>query len=494
MADYSVASNDAFAAFVKKSEEEEAKLQAKSSGNGGKSFTYETQQWVGLDQGQAHILRLVGNPPESLTPGFKAGPYDAHEIYFETIKDDNGDRMQLRLPCHAEDINDEHIMWRIINKVKEVDWVDDPANPGKRKRIPKHEKTLVYDKITHGGFNPADPKEADSYRYSKGWSGQQVTIMNVIDREDDWCKINKHTKLLSKKVSYKDGVAYPTVGVPSYGFLSTLKKLVKVYGSWENYDVQVVKTGQMNTPYEVKNASYYKSVGVPEIDQSKLEYISLDQSLTAEEKAYERYDIAKFYSPTSYKNLKERLGKTIQEVDSTFNTHFYQELVSLAEKEEAERKAAQEEEAANNPAPAAQTAAPVYTAVSDPAPIVESTPAYQPAPVQQPAQVAPVAEPAKVAEPVKVAEPATPAQPAVATRSTVNIGTLAPNKIAALKGWMKLTEAQKAQIKDVVLDANGAVTNVIYTENAAPQCNCNNCMMPSPQDFLSCPVCGADFE
>ena len=101
MADYSVAGGDAFAAFVKKSEEEEAKNAAKQNGKGNGSFTYETQQWVGLEQGQAHILRLVGNPPESLTPGFKAGPYDAHEIFFETIKDDNGDRMQLRLPCHA---------------------------------------------------------------------------------------------------------------------------------------------------------------------------------------------------------------------------------------------------------------------------------------------------------------------------------------------------------------------------------------------------------
>ena len=469
MADYSVAGGDAFAAFVKKSEEEEAKNAAKQNG-GNKSFTYETQQWVGLDQGRAHILRLVGNPPETLTPGIKAGPYDAHEIFFETIKDDNGDRMQLRLPCHAEDINDEHIMWRIINKVKEVDWVEDPANPGKKKRVPKHEKTLVYDKITHGGFNPADPKEADSYRYSKGWSGQQVVIMNVIDREDNWCVENKHTKLLSKKVTVgKDGVAYPTVGVPSYGFLSTLKKLVKVYGSWENYDIQVVKTGQMNTPYEVKNATYYKEVGVPEIDQSKLEVISLEKSLTPEERAYERYDIAKFYAPTSYKNLKERLGKTIQEVDATFSTHYYQELCSLAEKEEAERKAAQEEAAANNPAPAD---APTYAPESDPV------------------ETATYAAPAQTIVETKTAE-----APAMATRGTVNAASsLAPNKIAALKGWMKLTDAQKAQIKDVILDANGNVTNVLYTEDAATQCKCNDCNMPSPSDFSSCPICGADFE
>lgn len=478
MADYSVGHNDAFAAFIKKSEEDEKNRASKYSGNGG-SFTYETQEWVGLEANKPHILRLTGNPPESMTPGFKAGKFDAHEIYFETVKDDNGDRMQLRLPCHAEDINDEHIMWRIINKVKEVDWIPDPQNPGKKKRVYKHERTLVFDKVTHSGWDAANPKEADSYKYAKGWGGQQVVIMNVIDREDDWCKTNKHTKLLSKKISVKDGVAYPTVGVPSYGFLTCLSKLSKVYGPWENYDIQVVKTGQMNTPYEVKNATFYKSAGVPEVDQSKLNFISVDPSLTAEEREYERYDIAKLYKITSYRSLRDRLGKTIREIDATLGTHFYDELNGYAEKEIAEAEARKAENAAAEPA---ATTAPVYAAASDPAPVATPEPvkvveAVQPTAPVTPAPAAPVAE-----QPV-----------ARTTRGTANISALAPEKIAALKGWLKLTPAQKDLITDVVLDANGNVENVLYKEEAGNQCNCNNCMKPSPLSFTSCPVCGCDF-
>ena len=460
----STSTDDAFAAFVRKSEEDEAKAK-KGSGNGSSSFNFESQTWVGLDQGRAHIVRLTGNPPESMTPGFKAGPTDAHEIFFETVKDDNGKRMQLRLPCHAADPNDEHIMWRIINRVREIEWVADPENPGKRKKIFKNEKTLVFDKISHGGFDPNNPMEADSYRYSRGWGGQQVCIMNVIDREDDWCKENKHTKLLSKRVTERAGVVYPTVGVPSYGFLTALTKLVKVYGPWENYDVQIVKTGQMNTPYDIKNASYYKSVGVPEIDSSKLPVISVDQGLTAEEKEYERYDIAKLYSPTSYRSLRDRLGKTIKEVDDTLMTHFYDELASLAEKEEAERAAKAAEKAAQ-----AEVA---------------------PAPVQEAAPVQPSFDTMAAAQPTAPVAPAP--QPAMTVRGTRNISVLAPEKIAALKGYAKLTDAQKAQIADVTLNTDGSVNTITYTEGSANQCSCNNCMKPSPQDFLSCPVCGCDF-
>ena len=481
MADYTVGHNDAFSAFIKKSEEDEKNRAARGSGNNTGSFTYETQEWVGLVANKPHILRLTGNPPESMTPGFKADKFDAHEIYFETVKDDNGDRMQLRLPCHAADINDEHIMWRIINKVKEVDWVPDPQNPGKKKRVYKHERTLVFDKVTHSGWDVNNPKEADSYKYAKGWGGQQVVIINVIDREDDWCKINKHTKLLSKKISVKDGVAYPTVGVPSYGFLNCLSKLSKVYGPWENYDVQVVKTGQMNTPYEVKNATFYKSAGVPEVDQSKLKFISVEPSLTPEEKEYGRYNIALLYKVTPYRAIRDRLGKTIREIDATLNTHFYDELNGLAEKEIAEIEAKKAEKAEN--AESAETVAPVMAPTSDPietpvdtnvAPVQESV---APAATVTPTPAAPVAE-----QPV-----------ARTTRGTANISTLAPEKIAALKGWLKLTPAQKDLITDVILDASGNVENVLYKEEAGNQCNCNNCMKPSPLSFTSCPVCGCDF-
>lgn len=478
MADYSVDNNDAFAAFVKKSEADEAARAAKQSNSSGSNFTYETQTWVGLVTNVPHIIRLVGNPPESMTPNFKAGPFDAHEIYFEQVKDDNGDRMQLRLPCHAEDINDEHIMWRIINKVKEVDWVDDPEKKGKRKRVYKYEKTPIFDKVVHSGFNSADPREADSYRYAKGWGGQQVVIMNVIDREDDWCKTNKHTKLLSKKVSERNGTLYPTVGVPSYGFLSELKNLVKIYGPWTNYDIQITKTGQMNNPYIIKNASYYKSAGVPEIDQSKLPFISVEPKLTDEEMSYEMYDIAKFYKPTSYKNLRDRLGRTIKEIDATLGTHFYPELDALAKKEEEELAASRESQKAEEPVASVASDVNVSDDILDP---------YS----------APIQNSVKVAESTIVstapAESTTQAKVAP-TRSTRNISTLAPEKIAALKGWLKLSSAQQAQIKDVILTPTGEVETVIYTDDADTQCNCNNCMKPSPSSFLTCPVCGLDFE
>ena len=506
MAEFKPANGDAFAAFVKKSEEEE-KERSQFSGPGSKgNFTYETQEWVGLEQGDPHIVRFVGLPPKESASDVR-GPTDAHEIFIEDIKDDKGNRMQLRLPKHAADWQDEHIMWRIIAEVKKVDWMDDPEKPGKRKKYFKYENLPVFDKITHSGYSATDPKEVNSYNYAKGWGGQLVTIMNVIDREDDWCKTNKHTKLLSKKVTYsKDGVAYPTVGVPSYGFLNSISKLVKVYGSWETYDIQVTKTGQMNSPYEFKNASYYKSKGVPEIDQSKLNFVSLEPGLTAEELQYDRYNIEKFYAPTSYKNIKNRLGQTIKEVDATLHTNFYDELTSLADKEEKDRAKAREEAAASNPevgpapvfvsgtepsvAPVQPSAyvdpvAPTATeqVVTNTAGVVSTSPVEPTQPTVMPTQAAPIVE-ARVT-------PAPVAEEAPARRSVIP-PALSPEKKAALKGWNTLTEAEKGQISDVSLNGD-SVISITYAPGAAKLLRCNSCDIPSPSDFGCCPACGMTF-
>ena len=183
-----------------------------------------------------------------MKPGSHSKPTDAHEIFVSRILDDNGNRMKLKLPLHAEDPAHEHIMWRIINKVNEVLWVKDPVT-GKSDKKYKYADRPWFEKVNKGGYAPTD----QAYQYSKGWKGQQVIIMNVIDREDNWCKENKHTKLLSKKINVStDGTEYPEDGVPSFGFCNELSKIVTTYGSWERYDVQIRRTGQKTSPIEVK--------------------------------------------------------------------------------------------------------------------------------------------------------------------------------------------------------------------------------------------------
>lgn len=452
---YTVTDDEEFAAFAKRAEEEAAQ-QNKS----GSSFTpkdYDKIEWVGLEE-KAKIIRIVGGAPSSMRPGSHVNPTDAHEIFVSTILDDNGKRMKLKLPLHADDISHEHIMWRIINKVNEVKWVK--GADGKSTKVNVNEQYPWFEKVNKGGFAPTDK----SYQYSKGWKGQQVVIMNVIDREDNWCAENKHTKLLSKKLSGDNG-EFAEIGVPSFGFCSALSNIVKSYGSWERYDVQVRRTGQKTTPIDVKQATLYKKNGlVQELDKDKLQYVSLNETLTPEELEYERYDISKFFAPTTYQKILSKLGNTIKSIDVDLRTNFYEELQALAEKEKKEF-----EEVYGSNAPA-QEVAPAQTTT-----------------VAQPTQTAPVTE-------------AAPARTAVREAVSTPASGLTPDKIALLKGWNLLTDEEKAVIVDVVKNPDGTLADIIYnTDHPVLSCpsifpdGSHGCGINAPDFFRTCPSCGKTF-
>lgn len=457
---YTLADDDEFAAFAKRAEEE-----AKNANNNGGSYSpreYDPIKWVGLEE-KAKIVRIVGGAPASMKPGAHINPTDAHEIFVSSILDDNGKKMKLKLPLHSDDISHEHIMWRIINKVNEVEWVK--GADGKSTKRFKNESYSWFEKVNKGGFAPTDKQ----YQFAKGWKGQQVIIMNVIDREDNWCTENKHTKLLSKKVTYGDeGQEFAEVGIPSFGFCTELSKIVASYGSWERYDVQIRRTGQKNLPIEVKQATLFKKNNIlQELDKDKVPYVSLNETLTPEELSYERYDIAKFFAPTSYQKLLSKLGNTIKGIDSDLRTNFYNELQSLAEKEKKEF----EEIYAN------EIAKPTQSTPAPTTPVQETFVASEP-----------VAQPATRSV---VREAVTPAP------ST----SLTSDKIALLKGWDKLTAQEKDAIVDVVKNPDGTLADIIYKDGltllSCPETypdGSKGCGINAPDFFKTCPSCGKSFE
>ena len=288
--------------------------------------------------------------------------------------------------------------------------------------------------------------------------------MNVIDREDNWCAENKHTKLLSKKLSGDNG-EFAEIGVPSFGFCSALSNIVKSYGSWERYDVQVRRTGQKTTPIDVKQATLYKKNGlVQELDKDKLQYVSLNETLTPEELEYERYDISKFFAPTTYQKILSKLGNTIKSIDVDLRTNFYEELQALAEKEKKEF-----EEVYGSNAPV-QEAAPAQTAT-----------------VAQPTQTAPVAE-------------AAPARTAVREAVSTPASGLTPDKIALLKGWNLLTDEEKSVIVDVIKNPDGTLADIVYnTDHPVLSCpsifpdGSHGCGINAPDFFHRCPACNKEF-
>jgi len=140
----------------------------------------------------------------------------------------------------------------------------------------------------------------------RNWNtGYEIFVMNCIDRMDDWCKTNKHTKLLTKSES--------EIGIGWKAFQSFSKE-VDNWGDPENYDLNFIKVGDgLKTEYSVSKAN-------PE----KFSQVVLEP-LTSEEKSYGTYDISQLISISNNYILKY-LGNTIQQIDSLLKTTFFDEL------------------------------------------------------------------------------------------------------------------------------------------------------------------------
>ena len=473
-----VPSMDAFEAFSNQTQAlAEAEANRTSSSGNNNQITYEDQKWVGLEQGKYHIMRIVGNPPESMTPGFKAADTDAHEIYYSEIKADDGKKFQLRLPVRGDLPEKDHLMWRIIDKVLTVTWVNKVKTYKYQDKFPD-----IFNKVKFGGWDSSNPTEAKNHQYSKGWTGQKIVLMNVIDREDKWCAENKHTKLLARQITtkqYPDGTIaeFVSKGIPSYGFLNKLGGLVANYKTWENYDIGVKRTGIKTESYQIINATAFVNGKIPEIPQDKIPLVNLGP-LTDEERAYERYNIAKLFGPVTYAKIDAKLGASIKLIDACLGTNFYNELQTLKAEEAAKWEAEKAEKEAESAVAPAQVAPAVVTAsIADPVYGIGNKTVNSAAPVTQ----APISEAAPT--------PAPAARRAVAP-------TAPAIDISLLKGYDYLTPEQKAEIVSVTKKADGALDIVYRSADGSPVTTvpCPICGAAGLMSHHHCVACGTEFK
>lgn len=422
-------SDDAFEAYAKQQEAEALAASQRGSG-GGFQANYEEIQWSGLEPNKMKIIRAVGGPPDS-----GLDKTTARSVRVSYIYGDDGKPFRCILPERSD--NPGHLLWKIISRVKAVEWID-------RKRINVVEQRYpeIYNIIVKNGLSGADKRAI----YDRGWEGQLKLVMNIIDREQmDWHKEHKHTMLLSKNIGVgKDGRLWPEEGVPSWGFSSLLGHLFKFYKSWEKYDIGITRTGLKEPPYRVINACKH----IEEVTPPELANLVVNLPLTEEEASWERYDLSKIFGVTRYTKIYNKLRVTIARIDATLGTNFEAELKNLVEKEKEEFAALR---AANEGAPDASET----TYSSD---------------VQNAAT--PVA--------------ATP-QTRTPTASTSAFDT------SKLLGWNELPEADKALISGVTINSEGTVTELQFTDPNLVLLGCNKCKVPSPESFTVCPACGLHF-
>lgn len=424
---------DAFLKYAQSLEEAEKKR------NERPTFTpvqrdYESIEWTGLEPGKDKVIRILGNPP-----GFgEAKPSDARVVIISRIVADDGKMIRVCRPSYEYFVNNgeapEYFLDKVIRAAKGCRWVN-----GKRVCLLQEKNPALYDKVDKNGFDPSDFR----YKVDKGWAGRAVFLANVIDRgQMDTHRSTKHSMLLSKKISYKGDKEYAEDGVPAYGFVDKLIPKVVAYGPWEGYDLSVRKTGQMSNPYQVCVASR-----VPEEVQSDVrQYIVTQNELTEEEASWERYDLNKLYATTSYTKLWNRLRDTIRAIDKELDTHFYEELKELADKEKEKEKLESEEAEAKE------------EEISEVATVTEAAPFDI-----NPAPKAPIKE------------------RRVPTRDID--WSLLPH--ADL-----LSDSQKAMIKSVTKQEDGSICVDYDTDETIYRC-IDGCSIDGiPESFTICPVCG----
>ena len=424
---------DAFLKYAQSLEEAEKKR------NERPTFTpvqrdYESIEWTGLEPGKDKVIRILGNPP-----GFgEAKPSDARVVIISRIVADDGKMIRVCRPSYEYFVNNgeapEYFLDKVIRAAKGCRWIN-----GKRVCLLQEKNPALYDKVDKNGFDPSDFR----YKVDKGWAGRAVFLANVIDRgQMDTHRSTKHSMLLSKKISYKGDKEYAEDGVPAYGFVDKLIPKVVAYGPWEGYDLSVRKTGQMSNPYQVCVASR-----VPEEVQSDVrQYIVAQNELTEEEASWERYDLNKLYATTSYTKLWNRLRDTIRAIDKELDTHFYEELKELADKEKEKEKLESEEAEAKE------------EEISEVATATEATPFdINPAPK------------------VPIKERRVPAR-------DINWSLLPHADL--------LSDSQRAMIKSVTKQEDGSICVDYDTDETIYRC-IDGCSIDGiPESFTICPVCG----
>lgn len=426
--------DDAFKAFAQQVEQEEdAKAERKA--NGG--FTFDKLKWTGLPKRGCKVIRALGEAPNSFKSKFTARTYNTSKI-----KADDGKEIRVNLPLYKDD--KDHLMWRIIDAVLAVEWDDGKKFNTNELRYPEIFNMVRYNKIPVGNPNRI---------MNKGWKGQEILIMNCIDRDPtvyQWSKENKHSVLLSKNVNIsKDPqtgkvLEFVDPGIPAFGFIQALAhNLFAYYGDWKNYDMKIERTGTTTSPYIVSNASEH----LVEVPENLRPYV-VKGPLTDEELSWEMYDLEKYFKVTRYSKLFKRLQKSIASIDVCLGTHYLEELKSLAEEEKAEmeRNKQVEEDVDGEET---STAVPGFDLETE----------------------------------KKVDAPA-PATRASRTPASA---------LSEPKGFAVLTEEEKKMvtsykhIKDNTWD--------IFYEGIADGevLACNVCKTPSPTSFAHCPGCGAMF-
>lgn len=272
------------------------------------------------------ILRLVGN-----SPLMRESVYDPLIVKRALVKTDDDKWTTIIMPDDRD--HPVNKLWRtIIGKYK----------------YDKENKTKIFDnkgKPSFERFIRNGKKLEDCLASEKGMMTDTFYLFNCIDKTDDWCAENKHTKLLCWDSTTKE-VDGKTVEYPTYGIKPSLYNNI--------FDEQCTALNRMYDEFDVVVKRLSKKLGESWIqifspeEKSKISQIGLDPNkvtmnyLTEDEENYEKYkleDIPFVSRPTLASYVNKVLGKLIKQADIDFGTNLQSDFVEWIEKEKKEWEA-----------------------------------------------------------------------------------------------------------------------------------------------------------
>lgn len=295
---------------------------------------FENPEYVALSDDEYRLIRLMGNELQSKDHC----PTDAHLFKTIFIKGDDGKKMKTILNPDRD-----HPFNKMVYFLGKGKWIDD-ENTGKKKKVYDHEGSPSL-AIMNSNYHDDGP-------YPQSWdSPQKYVAINCIDRMDDWCKTNNHTKVLIHSVNVDGDKVYPEIGIKKTLYDIIWEQLCTEYElHFEDFDI-AVKRIPTSKDKSKKQTVYFKAVRADRAEKDLIEFgnkigvdyasrIVAEGAPTDAEYAYEQYNFETMpcFLPTSAKRLYNHIKNFVKKVDTEFGSDYVGDFTAYIEKEEAERK------------------------------------------------------------------------------------------------------------------------------------------------------------
>lgn len=416
---------------------------------------YENPEFIALSDTEYRLVRLLGNDFNSK----EQCSTDPHIFKTMFIKGDDGKKIKVIVNPDRD-----HPFNKLVYFLGKGKWIED-ENTGKKKKIYDHEGSSSL-KIMNSNYN-------DDAQYVQSWdSPTKYIAINCLDRMDDWCATNKHTKVLVHSANENDGKVYPEIGIRKQAYDMIWEQLCTKYEThYEDFDIAIKRIPPPKDK-KIKQTSYYDILRADRSEQDLIEFgekAGIDYASrvgksgipTAEELLYARYDFEAMpcFLPTTAKRLYNHIAKFIKQVDAEFDTHYVEDFAEYIAKEEESRKAFWAEYNAKNKSDEESEDTNSKSETSKPE-------------VKSETKEAPVAR--------RVVKKEAPA---------FDLSTI---DTSAYAGWDKLSDENKAMI--IGQDENTGLL-IFKPECQLVPCvnDADGCDIPSPDSFNICYACGAEF-